>query len=93
MESIILIVAIVFLFICFLIGANFLAINYLKQKIHRSAEKKGWRIVNILYHYTPGWDKDYSFQKFEVDFIDEQGRNQKGACRLRGPFSAVDWIV
>ena len=91
MEIVILIVLVIFLFIIFIIGANILVINYQKQKIRRSAEKKDLRILSISYHYSPGWGKDYGFQKFEVDFIDEQGRNQKGTCRLRGLFSAVNW--
>ena len=75
----------------FVIGATMLVIQYQKEKIRQSAEKKGWRIQNISYRLTVGWRNASGIQEFVVRFMDEKGRSQSCTCRMRGPFSDVDW--
>jgi len=92
MENMIMIASIIFLFAVFIIGANILVVNYQKQKIRGSAEKRGWKIQNISYRLSVGWNSDYGYQKFDVNFMDEKGRIQNYVAKLRGLFSDVDWI-
>ena len=81
----------VFLFIGFvvvLLGTNFLALNYQKQRIRQSAEKRGWRVLTISYRYKFNLVRR---QDFEVDFTDGQGRAQSATCWLIGIFDDVHW--
>jgi len=88
------VIAVVFLFflvVVFSIGANLFLINLQKQKIRVSAEKKGWQTLNISYHFLFGWDNPYGYQNYDVDLVNEKGQAQSTKCKLRGPWSDVDW--
>ena len=82
---------IVILLLVFVVGANILGRNFQKRKIRRSAEKKGWKDLNISYHSLFGWDNPYGYQNYDVNFVDEQGQRRSARCQLRGPWSDVDW--
>jgi len=86
------IIIIIVLLVVFLVGANFLVINLQKRKIRKSAEKKGWKTTNISFRMPAGGNNLSGYQKFNVQFTDERGRKQNRKCRLRGPYSEVEWI-
>ena len=90
MEMMITISIIILILAIFIVGANTLTIRYQKQKIRGSAEKKGWKIINISYRFSLG-DNAFGYQKYDVDFVNEKGFTQNGTCKLRGLFSGVDW--
>ncbi len=76
-------------FVVVVVGANILSLNYQKQKIRQSAEKRGWRVLTISYRYKFNL---ISRQDFEVDFTDGLGRAQSATCWLIGIFDDVHWI-
>lgn len=80
-----------FLAVVFVVGGNIVTINLQKQKIQVSAEKKGWKALNISFHFLFGWDNPYGYQNYDVDFVDEKGRTRSTKCKLRGPWSGVTW--
>ena len=75
-------------FVVVVVGVNILGINYQKQKIRQSAEKRGWRVGTISYRYKFNLVRR---QDFEVDFTDEQGRAQRATCWLIGILDDVHW--